>query len=121
MNEAKDILLVDDETDYRVTISELLSDSGYTVQEASSAFEALDYLEHNPNPKLILLDNMMPGMSGVEFCRIRNTKAKMNKVPIIMVTAADINESSLENLKIKGLVQKPFNIDQFIDVIDTFM
>lgn len=121
MNEAKDILLVDDEADFRVCLSELLNDSGYSVQEASSAIEALDYLEHNPNPKLILLDNMMPGMSGVEFCRIRNKKESMNEIPIVMVTAADINESSLEQLNIKGLIQKPINFDQFEKIIESFM
>lgn len=101
------ILIVDDEQEIADLVEIYLVSDGYKVFKANSAQEGLDILEKE-DIHLVLLDIMMPGMSGLEMCKkIRET----NNIPIIMISA-----KSTDLDKILGLgtgaddyVAKPFN------------
>lgn len=79
------ILVVDDDLVTAKLVAVLLRREGYTVtvvHDASQAFSALDVI----SPDLLILDIMMPGMDGYEFCRIlRSDRAKKN-LPVLMFT-----------------------------------
>ena len=73
------ILVVDDDDDIREIVHILLAREGFTVREAANAEQALRRLD--PLPDLVILDVMMPGLSGIELCREIRTKAMM---PILL-------------------------------------
>lgn len=78
------ILIVDDEPDIRNVINILLTANGYTVLEAATGEQAISAIHQNPNLDLIILDIMMPGMSGLEACKkIR----RFSIAPILFLTA----------------------------------
>lgn len=77
MNQNK-ILIVDDDPNIREVLSVLLGSEGYVVDQAENGDTALEKLGADPSIDLVILDIMMPGMSGVEVCaRLRET----SKVP----------------------------------------
>ena len=83
----KTILVVDDNVDSIMILRSILEAQGYTVRTAQSGVEALEQLTNGGLPDLVLLDVMMPQMSGIEVLeRIKTTHAT-SKVPVIMVTA----------------------------------
>ena len=82
----KNILVIEDESDVAELLSFHLEKEGYRPQIASDALSALESLRDNP-PDLIMLDLMLPGMSGVEICKIIKGKEKTARIPVIMVTA----------------------------------
>jgi two-component system, OmpR family, response regulator MtrA len=77
------VLLVEDDASVRESVSLALEDFGYTVTSAASGHEALAMWKR-PLPDLILLDVMLPGISGVEVCR---TIRRESRLPVIMLTA----------------------------------
>ncbi len=105
------LLLVDDNAHSRELIALQLKRSGYAVTEATCGQEALSSLEEQ-SFDLILLDIMMPGMSGIEVLeQIRKTHSMLN-LPIIMVTADDLEDSIVDALQ-KGAndyLIKPLNL-----------
>lgn len=80
------ILIVDDEPDIVDLVSYNLKKEGFTVATASDAEETLEKIRTG-NFSLILLDLMLPGMQGMELCRILKKDAKTENLPIIMLTA----------------------------------
>ncbi len=91
---SKKILVVDDNVDSIMILRSILETQGYAVRTAQSGVDALDLLTHEV-PDLVLLDVMMPQMSGIEVLeRIKTTHAT-SKVPVIMVTAKIQDEDVL--------------------------
>ncbi|MFM5952109.1 MAG: response regulator transcription factor [Micrococcales bacterium] len=90
------ILVVEDEESYRLSLGSLLPKEGHTVIFAVDGNEALTRFAES-NPDLILLDLMLPGISGNEVCKlIRQT----SDVPIIMLTAKDSETDEVVGLEI---------------------
>ena len=84
----KQILVVDDEMVMRSLVTIALQRKGYSVTQMDNPFKALSSIDQEV-PDLIILDLMMPGMNGIEFCRrIREQSATAN-VPIIIFSARD--------------------------------
>jgi CheY-like chemotaxis protein len=87
------ILVVDDDPDVRAIVKATTEKTGLQTAEASNGKEALDWLNRNPLPALVLLDLMMPVMDGFEFLdRIRENPAT-NSLPVVVLTAKDLTES----------------------------
>ena len=80
------VLVVDDEAVNRLILVHQLSVHGYEVREAASGPEALEALEARP-ADLVLLDVMMPRMSGYEVCRTLRERWKLTELPVIFLTA----------------------------------
>lgn len=106
------ILIVDDEEKIAAVIKSYLEKSGFKVYCAFSGNEALE-LFAKINPKLIVLDLMLPDMSGEDICR---SIRKRSRVPIIMLTAKVEEESILNGLGIGAddYVTKPFSPRQLV-------
>lgn len=110
--ESKKILVVDDEEKIVEVVRSYLESSGYTVYAAFSGSQALEMYE-KINPSLIILDLMLPDLSGEEICRkIR----RRSSVPIIMLTAKVEEEDVLKGLDIGAddYVTKPFSPRQLV-------
>src|SRR6478752_2143850 len=107
------ILIVDDEPAIVELLEEHLQSEGYDTEHAFSGEEALLRLEKSA-PDLVILDLMLPGMDGYEVCRLMQADARLNHVPVIMLTA----RSAVPN-KVMGYergaddyVVKPFDPDE---------
>lgn len=107
------ILIVDDEVDIRDILQFNLENSGFNVDSASSAEEALEML--TPDHALILLDVMMHGMSGFQMAQLLRTE-KNNQIPIIFLTAKDTQEDLLTGFSsgADDYIPKPFSIHEVI-------
>jgi CheY-like chemotaxis protein len=113
------ILVVEDDPDIRESVVEILEDDGHVVTSAGDGREALDALQSaSPAPDLILLDLMMPVMSGYQFREEQLKLPEFASIPVLIVTA-DVNaRSKVESLKAAGFVQKPLKIRQLLDLVD---
>lgn len=106
------VLIVEDEIKISAVVRSYLEKSGYEVYEASNCAIAQKILDAK-KPNLILLDLMLPDMSGEEFCRqVRKT----SRIPIIMLTAKVEEIDILKGLDIGAddYVTKPFSIKQLV-------
>jgi len=109
------VLIVEDED----TLIELLEynfkKEGYTVETATDGESALDKILFK-SPDLIILDWMLPKLSGIELCRqIRNTK-QIKNIPVIMLTARGEERDRLKGLEMGAddYVTKPFSINELL-------
>src|SRR5512139_2487077 len=104
------VLIVDDEYAGRETLQSILEGEGYQLEMAESGAQAMEKARRLL-PDVILLDVMMPGMTGFEVCqRIRNDP-QIAEIPIIVLTALDDRESLLTALKVGAddFISKPFD------------
>jgi phosphate regulon transcriptional regulator PhoB len=85
-NAAYKILVVEDEPDIRKLVHYNLTQDHYRVIEAESGDQALKLIQRD-KPSLVILDLMMPGMSGLEVCRVLRGQDETAKLPILMLTA----------------------------------
>ena len=109
MNVTKTILVVDDALFITAVIEKNLTAIGYRVLVVHSAEEAMEVLkEHLPD--LILLDVVMPGMSGFDMCRILRKNPRYNMIPIIMITGQGQEDDRLKGLELGAddYIVKPF-------------
>lgn len=108
------ILVVDDLADNRFLLKTILEAEGYNVQVASDGMMALAQAEAMP-PKLMLLDVMMPDMSGYEVTQRIRQSSRLAKLPIVLITAhgqesAKIGKAAGAN----DFICKPFDFDELI-------
>jgi len=104
------VLIVDDEYSGRETLQSVLEGEGYQLELAENGVQAIEKAK-SILPDVILLDVMMPGMTGFEVCqRIRNDP-QVAEIPIIILTALDDRESMLSALKAGAddFISKPFD------------
>ena len=94
----KKVLIVDDEPDILEIISYNLIKEGYEILTAKNGMEALDMVS-SFKPDLIILDIMMPKMSGVEVCKILRSKPEYNDTMIIFLTALSDESSQIKGLE----------------------
>ena len=102
------ILLVEDEESYRDPLAYLLTREGYQVATAATGTEAVELFDTGDPVDLVLLDLMLPGVSGTEVCRhIRQT----SDVPVIMLTAKDSEIDKVVGLELGAddYVTKPYS------------
>lgn len=105
-----EILVVDDISDNIKLLTFDLEDEGHIVRSASSGEDALISVDQQM-PDLILLDIMMPGMSGIEVCQQLKQNDRFQDIPIILVSAKDLDDDIAKGLDIGAhdYVTKPYN------------
>jgi len=106
------ILIVEDDEGIRETLKYHLTTAGYAVTEAYDGAIGLR-LARTTRPDLVLLDLMLPGMSGMEFCRALR---RSSRVPIIMVTARDSEVDKIVGLELGAddYITKPFSVREVL-------
>ncbi|MFZ4584702.1 MAG: response regulator [Acidimicrobiia bacterium] len=112
MTDAPTILVVDDEQSYRDALAVALRREGFGVETAADGAEALAQFDAT-NPALVLLDVMLPQMSGIDVCRQLRTRSM---VPIIMVTARNAEIDAVVGLEVGAddYVTKPFRLRELV-------
>ena len=108
----KKIMIVDDEKNLRTLLGEVLENEGLEVIGAESGLECLKKLK-TVKPDLIIMDMMMPKMSGYDTIKKIRADPKTKNLRIIVLTASRVEEISLYELskfKILDYINKPFDI-----------
>ena len=109
------VLVVEDEIDLIQVVKYQLEKEGFEVIAATNGQDGLKKLQEEPLPHVILLDLMLPDMSGKEICRIVKGDNRLSHIPIIMVTARgeEIDRIVGFELGADDYVVKPFSIREF--------
>ena len=104
------VLLVEDEADIREMLTFTLERSGFNVVSAETAEQALEILD-GPLPNLVLIDWMLPGMSGVDLARRLRRDPLTAELPLLMLTARGEESDKLKSFDagIDDYVTKPFS------------
>ncbi|HEY6055796.1 MAG TPA: response regulator transcription factor [Gaiellaceae bacterium] len=108
------ILVVDDERAVRDSLRRALELDGYEVELAADGEEALHRIENGAEPDAVVLDILMPRMSGLEVCR--RLRENGNRIPVLMLTARDQVEDRVEGLDAGAddYVVKPFALEELL-------
>lgn len=116
------VMVIEDEEAIATLLSYNLEKEGYKVIVVNNGLNAVSEVEKN-NPSVILLDWMLPEISGVEICKLIRSKPDIKMIPIIMLTAKGQEED-----KVKGLgagaddyVTKPFSVPELMARVKTNM
>ncbi len=119
---APTVLLVDDVPENVHGLLEVLRDD-YRVMIASSGARAIEVVQGDSPPDLILLDIMMPGMGGLEVCQHIKAMPQHSRIPIIFVTVADSLEDKVRGFELGAAdyITKPFDIDEVLARVHTHL
>jgi len=113
----KTIFVIDDEELIIKVIKDILEPEGYNVESAINAEEALEKLKISV-PDLVLIDFILPGMSGRELCEKLRADIKLKDTKIAFITGVSMIPSGmkeLEKLNVSDFIKKPF---QYKDLIE---
>ncbi len=109
-NEMSFILIVDDNPTNLEVLAKTLDNEGFNIRIEVDGASALELLEEDEHPELILLDVQMPGIDGFETCRRIKMNPKTQDIPIIFMTALTDTESKVKGLSLGAVdyISKPF-------------
>ncbi len=116
------ILVADDIAANRTLLRQTLEPAGYDVLLVPSGEETLNVAQR-ARPSLILLDVMMPGLSGFETCRQLKEYTSTRDIPVIFITAKDDSESMVQGFRVGGVdyITRPVNEDEVLARIENHL
>lgn len=106
------VLVVDDESDIRDAVAEVLADEGYVVHGAGDGAEALRKARA-VRPSVVLLDLMMPGMNGWEFRAAQKGDPDIQHIPVIVLSAL----GRVSGMDAADYIQKPFDLERLLSAV----
>jgi CheY-like chemotaxis protein len=112
------VLIVEDDSDLREMMAQLLTLEGFQSATVANGKEALRYLSGSDTPDVILLDLMMPVMDGWEFRRVQQADPKLARVPTIVLSALD--QARAVDLKPAAFLKKPLDFDRLLQLVRQF-
>lgn len=116
---SREVLVVEDDTDLRESLSQALRDHGFGVTPATNGQEALDLLHAGARPSVILLDLMMPELNGWQLRAALRRDPGLAQIPQVVISAyMDETEQSVLALPPDDCLRKPFHIRILIDAIE---
>jgi two-component system, chemotaxis family, chemotaxis protein CheY len=113
------ILVVDDDDDVRTMIRVLLSGEGYAVEDAADGLEALRHLRSHP-PDLVLLDLMMPRMSGEDLMSAMAADESLADIPVAILSGQTRGAPMTSGPHVVAYLTKPVELDVLLAVVDRF-
>lgn len=120
------ILIIDNDQSVASTVKSALElNPTYQVDICLGANLAGEYMKKNP-VDLILLDFMMPEISGVDFAKTMSQDNKLKQIPVILISALPINSKAFQEANdnfqetpvIKGLLEKPFGVTDLLNKVE---
>jgi len=121
-NRNSKILVVDDSSTNVILLDAILNDKGYQIDTALNAKEALQILRKE-RPDLILLDLLMPHISGVEFLEKIKKNNDTKDIPVIIISAVTNSEYIEKTMRLGAVdyFKKPIDIQNFINKVETVL
>lgn len=122
MDNARTIMVVEDNVLMRKLFVRCLEEGGFTVVEADDARGVID-LMRAARPDLVVMDIVMPGISGVELIRLIRADAELDATPVIAVTnlATLADKRRLVDAGFNGHVSKPIKPREFLATVSGFL
>ncbi|HAN05851.1 MAG TPA: response regulator [Elusimicrobia bacterium] len=115
------VLVVDDDKSVCDIISGELGGQGYSTVVAGNGREALDYLKVCPSrPGLILLDLMMPVMTGWEFRKVQQSDPELAAIPVAIITGMPGMEKKAETIGAVDVLCKPSRVEELTALVSRF-
>lgn len=116
------ILVVDDSSTNIVLLEAILNGQGYEIETAQSVKEAFQIIKKE-NVNLILLDLLMPKVSGYDFLKEIKNNDNTKNIPVIVVSATSDPESKKKSIELGAIdfINKPIDIQNFVDKIETIL
>src|SRR4051812_46252904 len=108
------VLVVDDDPLILQTVTEILVDEGYAVEQAHSALEAMRAVAR-VHPALVLLDIRMPGLDGTQFARELRTHD--TSIKIVVMTEASQAQHWAQEIGATDYIEKPFELDELLTTV----
>ncbi len=108
------IVIVDDDNDVREALGEVLAEEGYATRLFENGRAALDYLRDGEHPSLILLDLMMPEMSGWQFREEQLKDERLRDIPVVVITASRYGAGSIQAGEV---LFKPVGLGELVDAV----
>jgi CheY-like chemotaxis protein len=106
-------MVVEDDAEVRALVAEVLEADGHSVVQAENGKAALDLLRAGPKPALILLDLMMPVLSGAELIEILQEDLALSTLPVVVVSAFSSGAAG----GVKQFVRKPVSASTLRDLV----
>jgi DNA-binding response OmpR family regulator len=111
------ILVVEDEPAIRELLAMILRDEGFAVETAAHGRAGLAKASLQV-PDVVILDLMMPGMTGWEFIEVWQADSATKDVPIVVISAENA-ATTVKALRVRAFLRKPFDLDQLLAVLST--
>jgi len=112
------ILVVEDDADSRIMLGMILTMQGYRTVAATNGAEALE-IARAQQPCLILLDLMMPVMSGEDFRKAQLADARLKEIPVILLSARHDGAAKAHDLAVLGCIRKPVDFNEVLAQVAT--
>lgn len=113
------ILVIDDEPDITEIVESFLSEAGYIVGVENSSERALE-TARKFDPQVIILDIMMPGVSGYDICQQIKSEKSLSHIPVIFLTGKDKGDDMGRSFKSGGdmYIKKPFSCERLLEIVN---
>ena len=121
-NKSKRILIIDDDIEFRLILSELLVGQGYSISTAKGARAAIRTLSMMDElPQLILLDSHMPEGNGYEFIELKKRMANYSHIPVVVISGDMMASEYFKKKGVSTCLAKPLDMLEVIDVVQKKM
>jgi CheY-like chemotaxis protein len=115
------VLVVDDDPDIRESLETVLGIHGHAVATAADGSEAITFLRRDgPQPCVILLDLMMPGMNGFDFRAQLEADPTLSDIPVVIITGAGVLVDDRANTLRAEVLRKPFDLKALLRTVERF-
>ncbi|GAB4390349.1 MAG: hypothetical protein Kow0025_21790 [Thermodesulfovibrionales bacterium] len=112
------VVVIDDEPFMLMILEDRLKRAGLEVVALRESAGAMDVIRRE-RPDLVILDWMMPEVSGIELCRMLKSDPELEPIPVFMLTARSHNDDERRGLKsgVKRYITKPFSLKALVDLV----
>ncbi|GAC1331915.1 MAG: hypothetical protein NVSMB17_10400 [Candidatus Dormibacteria bacterium] len=114
------LMLVDDDPQLRRVVSMFFELEGYNVLQADDGRKAIEMLTEYV-PDVILLDLMMPEVTGLEVCQHVRGSKRLKEIPVVIFTAAEMKEEELQAAGADRFITKPYSLEGLRRVVRTLI
>jgi CheY-like chemotaxis protein len=115
------ILVVDDEPLIAMALEATLDDAGYSIVTAANGRQALERLSETPRPDLVLLDMMMPVMSGPAMLAAMAAHPDLDGIPVVVLSSLPERAIRDRTTNVARILQKPYTAQEVLEAIATVL
>jgi DNA-binding NtrC family response regulator len=118
-NSAKQVLVVDDDPTCLKIASTALKEAGFKIKTASLGTDALKILEKKPKIDVVVLDHLMPDVTGLDILKSIKQSSLLQHIPVIMLTVMDEQSHILDTFKAGAFeyLIKPINFNMLVELV----